>query len=199
MPAAEFEAGADAIDCIRRDAALAPWVDRHGPARWALTPPFEMLVRAIVGQQISTAAARAIHGRLVDRIGVRPDALATADDGRLREVGLSRRKVGYVRALAEAAGAGLLDGLDALEDDEVVARLVTLPGIGRWTAEMQLMFGLGRPDVWPVDDGGLRQAVSALYGVDARAGRAALGERFAGHRSSAAWYLWRTLEPVERG
>lgn len=199
MPLTEFEASAAAVDCVRRDAALAPWVDLHGPARWALTPPFEMLVRAIVGQQISTAAARAIHGRLVDRIGVRPDALATADDARLREVGLSRRKVGYVRALAEAAGAGLLDGLDALDDGEVVARLVTLPGIGRWTAEMQLMFGLGRPDVWPVDDGGLRQAVSALYGVDARADRAALGARFAGHRSSAAWYLWRTLEAGAEG
>jgi DNA-3-methyladenine glycosylase II len=199
MPSAEFEADADAIACIRGDAALAPWVERHGPARWVLTPPFEMLVRAIVGQQISTAAARAIHRRLVDRVGIRPDALAAVDEVVLREVGLSRRKVGYIRSLAEGAGAGLLDGLDALDDDEVVARLVTLPGIGRWTAEMQLIFGLGRPDVWPVDDGGLRQAVSALYGVDARADRAAVGDRFAGHRSSAAWYLWRTLEPVERG
>mgnify|MGYP003433067242 CR=1 FL=1 len=110
----------------------------------------------------------------------------------LRQAGLSRAKALALKDLAAKAEEGLLDGLDRLEDEAVVERLTRVRGVGLWTAEMFLMFGLGRPDVWPVRDLGLRRAAARLFGV-APAALPAFGEAFRPYRSHLAWYLWRSL------
>jgi DNA-3-methyladenine glycosylase II len=165
--------------------------------------PFETLLRAIVGQQISLAAADAIWGRLcavVDRRA--PASVLAADPEVLRCVGLSRRKVDYVRDLALHFVDGRLDpvGLAAEDDDAVIRALTAVHGIGRWTAEMFLIFNLLRPDVWPVDDIGLQKAVARHYAAGEALRPAQLrqiGERWRPWRTVASWYLWRSLDASE--
>jgi DNA-3-methyladenine glycosylase II len=165
---------------------------------------FGMLVRSIVSQQISTHAARAISGRLYAsfaRTGVTPLALRRARDERLRKIGLSANKVLSLRDLAERvhrAEVPLAD-LHLLEDEAVIDKLVPVRGIGRWTAQMFLIFALGRPDVLPVDDFGLRAGVKRHYGLADMPNRAELtelAEPWRPYRSVATWYLWRTLGNV---
>lgn len=154
----------------------------------------QVLVRSIVGQQLSDLAGRAIYARLVSRIGLSAEALAEAPDDAFRAAGVSRRKAAYIRGLARAVLIGELDldALDALDDDAVIAQLTRLPGIGRWTAEMFLLFALDRPDVLAADDRGVQQAAGELLGY----GRAlsaeelrAVGERWRPYRSAATLYL----------
>ncbi len=131
--------------------------------------PFETLVRAIAGQQISTYAAAAIYGRLVTLVDpLTPAGVLARSEEELRAVGLSGRKVLYIRDLAERAIDGRLelDRLDDLSDDEVRAQLVAVAGIGQWSADMFLLFELRRPDVFPAGDLGLRKAVQTLDGLD---------------------------------
>lgn len=181
-------------DILRTDPIMAELVARHGPFRPRPRRPFVSLVRAIVSQQISTRAARTILARLEARYPLTPAALAAAEPRRLRSAGLSRAKALYVRELARFARTGGLRGLHRLPDEAVIARLTQVKGIGVWTVEMFLLFCLGRPDVWPVGDGGIQRAARLLYGVEDREGLLALGERFRPWRSHAAWYLWRALE-----
>jgi DNA-3-methyladenine glycosylase II len=161
------------------------------------------LVRTIVGQQLSTRAARAIYDRLTTRFGGRaptPEEILADDPDELRtSVGLSHAKVRYLRSLAEHVldGSLELDKLGRLTDDEVTARLTAVSGIGRWSADMFLMFHLQRPDVLPVGDLGVRRAVERLYGLEALPSMAeleALGERWRPYRSLASLYLWESLD-----
>ena len=162
------------------------------------------LVRAIVGQQLSTKAARTIYGRLADRFGGRaptPAEILADDPEELRSVGLSRAKASYLRSLAEhiVAGELKLELMDELPDDEVIAELVAVKGLGRWTADMFLMFHLQRPDVLPVGDLGIRRAVERAYGLPRLPDPAELteiAEPWRPHRTLACRYLWRSLDAV---
>ena len=170
--------------------------------------PFTTLARAIVGQQISVKAAQAIWNRFVAATGGSGDpvTLDAARVGRtrmptLRRVGLSERKALYLRDLARHFVSGALAPHEwsALEDEPLIERLIDVKGIGRWTAEMFLMFHELRSDVFPVDDIGLQQAVAVLYREGERMPLPelrAFGARWAPYRSVATWYLWRSLDPV---
>jgi DNA-3-methyladenine glycosylase II len=181
-------------DVLLGDAVMAALCARHGPARLSRRRPFPALVGAIVSQQISGKAADTIAARLRARYPITPEALATAHPMRLRSAGLSRAKARYIRELARFARAGGLKGLSRLPDDEIIVRLTAVNGVGVWTAEMFLMFSLGRPDVWPLADGGVQRAARQLYAATDRAQLIELGERFRPFRSHAAWYLWRSLD-----
>jgi DNA-3-methyladenine glycosylase II len=160
------------------------------------------LVRSIIGQQLSTRAARAIYQRLVDRFGGRtptPEEVLADDPEALRTAaGLSHAKVKYLRSLAEHVvdGSLELERLDQLSDDEVIAELVAVKGLGVWTAHMFLMFHLGRPDVLPVGDLGIRRAVMVAYGLEelpAAAELTAIAEPWRPYRTLACRYLWQSL------
>ncbi|MCC7325230.1 MAG: DNA-3-methyladenine glycosylase 2 family protein [Burkholderiales bacterium] len=170
--------------------------------------PFTTLARAIVGQQISVKAAQSIWDRLVVATGGAgvPVAIDPVRVGRvrmstLRRVGLSERKASYLRDLARHFRSGTLDSRDwpALADEALIERLVDVKGIGRWTAEMFLIFHELRPDIFPVGDIGLQKAVALHYHAGNRMPPAelrAFGERWAPYRSVATWYLWRSLDPI---
>jgi DNA-3-methyladenine glycosylase II len=189
---------------LRRDPVLAALIRKHGEcglARAQRADHFSALVRAITGQQLSTKAASTIFGRLVALMpdGVTPAALSALTDEQLREVGMSRQKITYFRDLCEKTltGAVPLDALDTLADDEVIAALTRVKGIGRWSAEMFLMFRLHRPDVLPVDDLGILNAVKNVYRLRKRpTGERVrkIGEAWKPYRSVACWYLWRSLD-----
>ena len=184
------------------DPAMARLIEQVGPLeiRPAIGTHFAALARSIMFQQLAGAAAAAIHGRLVATLGgeVSAQSVLAADPADLRRAGLSAAKLASLRDLAErtASGEVPLDGIEALPDDEVVERLSRVRGIGRWTAEMFLMFELRRADVWPVDDLGVRQGWRLAHGADAMLPPRALqleGERFRPYRSAAAWYCWQAV------
>lgn len=194
----------DALDHLRRaDAVLADLVERVGPLTLSREPDlWWALVDSIVGQQLSVRAAATIVGR-VEALGAEgtrpgPADLLRIDPERLRACGLSRAKTAYVLDLARRWTDGSLhhDGLAAMDDEQVVAELTRVKGIGRWTAEMVLIFHLDRPDVLPVGDLGLRSAVQRAYGLGERPDAATLhrlAEPWRPHRSLATRYLWRSL------
>jgi DNA-3-methyladenine glycosylase II len=164
--------------------------------------PYEMLVRAIVGQQFSTRAAAAMYARLADRFGGRlptPDELLADDPDELRTaVGLSHAKVRYLRALAEHVHDGrlVLEELPELGDDEVIARLTAVPGIGAWSAQLFLIFSQRRPDVIASGDLGIRRAVMIAYGLAEMPAPADVEERaqaWKPYRTLAAMLLWRSV------
>ncbi len=160
-------------------------------------------MRAIVGQQLSVSAARAIYGRLTARFQDRPPTPQEILDDEPEELrtaaGLSRAKVGYLRSLAEHVISGELEleRLDELSDDEVIAELTAVKGIGEWSAHMFLMFHLERPDVLPVGDLGIRRAIERAYALDSLPDAATierLAEPWRPHRTLACRYLWRSLQ-----
>ena len=166
---------------------------------------YASLLRAIVGQQLSVRAADAIYGRLLARFGGRPPTPAEvlADDPEELRVacGLSHAKVRYLRSLAEHVESGTLalERLTELDDEAVTTELTAVKGIGTWSADMFLMFTLGRPDVMASGDLGIRQAVRRAYGLEALPTVAeveALGERWRPDRTLACLYLWASLENV---
>jgi DNA-3-methyladenine glycosylase II len=189
---------------MRRDPVLAGLIRKHGACGLAdaqRTDHFSALVRAITGQQLSTKAAATIYGRLVALMpaGVTPDALAAVSDAQLRAVGMSRQKGAYFRDLCDkvACGALPLHSLEAMSDDEVIAALTTVKGIGRWSAEMFLMFRLHRPDVLPVGDLGIVNAVKNVYRLRKKPTAERIrkiGEAWRPYGSVASWYLWRSLD-----
>jgi len=194
---------------MRRDPVLAEAIRRIGPCGMAdrqRKDHLSALVGAIVSQQLSTKAAATIYGRLV---ALFPDAqldaaaIALVDDAALRGVGLSSQKVGYLRDLSArlADGRLQLDELETLPDEQVIERLTSVKGFGRWTAEMFLMFRLHRPDVLPAGDLGIVNAVHRLYRLRKRPDAKRIlkiGEAWRPYRSVASWYLWQTLrnEPL---
>lgn len=163
---------------------------------------FATLVDSIVSQQVSMQSAAAILKRLTDacpRRRVTPAALTAMSPEELRSVGLSRQKASYLHDLAEHFATRRVTGaqLRKLDDEAVIESVTRIRGVGRWTAEMLLMFCLERPDVWPIDDLGLRKAVMRFHDLPEMPGAAAMraaGEIFRPFRSYASWYLWRSLE-----
>ncbi len=185
------------------DAALAGLIELHaGVALISRGDPFATLARSVVGQQISVKAADAVWARFVERVGsVQPAAVAALGPAGLAGCGLSQRKIEYLVDLAAHFLDGRLDpvGWPGLDDETLIVELCRVRGIGRWTAEMFLIFNLMRPDVFPVDDIGLQRAVGLHYFAGARPTRReliAVGERWQPWRSVATWYLWRSLDPV---
>lgn len=180
-----------------RDADLARAYRTVGAPPLRRRPPgFATLLRIVCAQQISVAAAGAILGRLDERVGtLMPETFLSLDDTAFRAIGLSRRKVDYGRAMAADILSGALDlgALGRLDDEAALAALTRVRGIGRWTAEVYLMFALGRPDIWPVDDLAMVSALGRLRGAKERLTRAqaqAAGEPWRPWRSAAARLLW---------
>lgn len=189
----------------RRDPVLKRLIASVGPCTLQPEPNhFGALVRAIIAQQISTRAARSITARLTDglgRHGVTARGVLRLSDEALRAAGLSAAKVRALRDLAEKVRGGEvpLDALHEMDDEEVIARLLPVRGIGRWTAQMFLIFSLGRPDVLPVDDFGLRAGVRRHYDLGELPGKTDLiarAEPWRPYRSIATWYVWRSLGGV---
>ncbi len=199
-----------AVEHLRAsDPVLASIIDEVGklPNSRAGRPDpgdhYGALVRSIVGQQLSVLAARAIYGRLLERFGGRPPTPQEILDDEPEElraaVGLSRAKVGFLRSLAEHVLSGELEleRLDALPDEQVIAELVAVKGLGEWTVHMFLMFQLERPDVLAVGDLGIRRAIERAYGLPALPQAAeieALAEPWRPYRTLACRYLWRSLQ-----
>jgi DNA-3-methyladenine glycosylase II len=194
------------------DHVLRRLIDERGPIdpdtdrRGSRPDAYQALARAIVGQQLSTKAARSIYDRLTELFGGRtpsPAELLAADPEDVRSVGLSRSKVAYLRSLAEHVESGELElaRLSELSDDDVSAQLTAVKGLGQWTADMFLIFHLRRPDVLPVGDLGIRRAVERAYDLPEIPDAAKVlevGEPWRPNRSLASLYLWRSLdnEPV---
>jgi DNA-3-methyladenine glycosylase II len=183
-------------------------IEEHGPLsvegrrRGRPTDPYGALLRAIVGQQLSTKAAQTIYLRLLDLFGgsvPTPAQLIDTDPDALRTAGLSRAKVAYLRDLAERVEDGDLElgRLDELSDDQVSSELIAVKGLGQWTADMFLIFHLGRPDVLPVGDQGIRRAVERLYllpSIPAADELSRIGEPWRPYRTLACLYLWASLD-----
>jgi DNA-3-methyladenine glycosylase II len=196
----------------RADGVLGGLIRAVGPCR--LEPPsecqpFQTLARAIAHQQLNGTAANTILKRLVDSCGAgvfpSPEQVLAASTESLRAAGFSFAKVAALRDLAEKTLAAVVPHaatLRELSDEQIIARLTQVRGIGRWTVEMLLVFQLGRPDVLPVDDFGVRSGFQAAYGLS-RLPRpqalAAWGERWKPYRTTAAWYLWRANELKRAG
>ena len=190
---------------MRTDPKLAAIIKRVGPCGLhAVAPkdPFEALCMSIASQQLSTKAADTIFRRFCDLFPPdrrpSPDRVMTLTDDEIRGVGFSRPKVGFIQDLAARVLDGRLDlpGLTKHPDEEVMRQLVGVKGIGRWTAEIFLMFRLGRPDILPADDLGLMNAVHRAYGLRKRPDAKRLrkmGETWRPYRSVASWYLWASL------
>jgi len=188
----------DHVVALTDDPALGSVVSEHGPV--SIEPAadlYERLVVSLVRQQVSMDAADAIEGRLFDRFEVTPDAMLAADAAALHDAGLSEAKVEYVKATARAfqEREWTHDYFAGMADDAVADEVTEVRGVGPWTAKMFLMFGLGREDVFPVEDLGIRKGMQAVF--DEELTRAEMRDRateWAPHRSYASLYLWRAVE-----
>jgi len=194
-------------EIARRSPEMARLMALHGPCRLGARPPvsdrFASIARAIVYQQLAGAAAGAIWGRVLATLGgdCRAESVLEATEPELRAAGLSAAKTAALRDLAahEAAGELGLGRLGRLGDEEVIARLTQVRGVGPWTAQMFLLFTLHRLDVWPTGDLGVRKGFALAFDladVPAPADLEEFGERFRPYRSVAAWYCWRACEQV---
>jgi len=191
---------------MRRDPRLGALIKRVGPCRLAegrQVDAFAGLVRVILSQQLSVGAANTIYGRVVTLAGgapmLTPDRMLALDSAALRGVGVSRPKIGYLHDLSERVADGRLD-LPALanqSDDDVIEAITSVKGLGRWSAEMFLIFRLNRPDIWPIGDLGIVKGVQKLFGMrrpPAPRTMERLAKPWRPYRSVAAWYLWRIHE-----
>jgi DNA-3-methyladenine glycosylase II len=188
-----------------RDPVMASFIAACGRCRLASAQhedPFVAMVEAIVWQQLSGKAAATIYGRVLDLLPGRspsPDALLAVPPDRLRAAGLSRAKTAYILDLAARVRAGSvrLDLLDSMDDEEVIEELIKVKGVGRWTAEMFLMFRLHRPDVLPTGDLGIVNAMKRAYRLrktPTPARMLKIAESWRPYRSVACWYLWHSLD-----
>lgn len=196
------------------DPVMGAIISRCGPVHLiSRGDAFQTLARSIVGQQISVKAAQVVWERVVKAAReVSPDRVSRMRATTLAACGLSQRKAEYLKDLAARFCSGEVNPAhwDGLADDEVIAELVRVRGIGRWTAEMFLIFNLMRPDVFPLDDIGVLRAIALNFGDEsglddqdamsgnrhARAAATAIGERWRPWRTVATWYLWRSLDPL---
>lgn len=188
------------------DQVMARIIARVGPLQISRRPErFQALVRAIIFQQLAGAAALTIYNRFVAAVGngrfPTPEQVLAASDEVLRGAGLSRGKMSYLRDLAAHVNERKLNfhRFPKMDDEEIIVELTRVRGIGRWTAEMFLMFNLGRPDVLAVDDLGLRNAATKEYGFTAAITAKELreiGESWRPYRTAAAWYLWQSMRVV---
>jgi len=189
-------------ELARRDPVLAPLIARHRhESLKSRGAPFATLARSIVGQQISVKASESVWQRLLAALPApTPEAVSAASPEALRACGLSQRKVEYIRDLAGHFLSGALqpERWPDLDDETLIRELTDVRGIGRWTAEMFLIFNLMRPDVLPLDDIGLQRAMAMHYNGGEDLPRKELrniGENWRPWRSVATWYLWRALDP----
>lgn len=204
-----------AVSHLRRvDPVMAGIIERVGPCRFRVNDGgthFDAITRSIVYQQLSGSAAATIHSRLIALYeGATPDPalLLAMPDDLLRGAGLSRQKISYLRDLAERCGSGdiPLESIHELEDEAVIEALTRIKGVGRWTAQMFLMFRLGRPDVLPELDLGVRKAIQMAYrtrGLPTTERVQKIGKCWAPYRTIASWYLWASIDmkdslPVQR-
>jgi DNA-3-methyladenine glycosylase II len=192
-----------ARELARRDAVLRVFIGRcQGLPLRSRGDAFQTLARAIVGQQISVKAAQSVWKRLAAQLtAVTPAGILRARSEALRQCGLSRQKALYLHDLARHFADGVLEvsSWRRLDDEALIADLTRVKGIGRWTAEMFLIFFLARPDVLPLDDLGLKRAMNLHYGrgrLLTRSRMRNIGAGWAPWRSVATWYLWRSLDPV---
>jgi DNA-3-methyladenine glycosylase II len=182
----------EAEEFLKKDKYIAPLVKKWGSCTIkpiAKEKYFKDLVDAICSQQLSIKAAKTIFDRLKKLIRkITPNNILSKKDEDLRNCGLSWQKIKYIKDLSNKVGSGDLDlkNMDKLSDDEVIETLVKVKGIGRWTVEMFLMFSLARPDIYPVDDLGIKKAMSKL--------NLKSSNRWKPYRTVASWYLWRSLE-----
>ena len=190
----------------QRDKTLKKIIDSyHGETMALRGDPFFTLARSITGQQISVKAAQSVWNKLSEGVGkMTPEIVANTDAAALRSCGLSERKVIYLHALANhfLDNKKLIKRWPEMPDDAIIAELTEIKGIGRWTAEMFLIFGLGRPDVFPLDDLGLLKGIHRHYNGGkpmAREKVIAVGERWQPWRSMGTWYMWRVLDPLPVG
>ncbi len=201
----------EALRHLRRDPVLKGVIRQVGPCtlKPARRQPYEALVRAIAHQQVHGRAAEAILGRFIALCdGPRfpaPETVLALTPEQMRACGLSANKVLAIRDIAEKAALGIVPTRAAarrLSDDALVEQLVPLRGVGRWTVEMLLIFTLGRPDVLPVDDFGVREGYRIAAGLEEQPKPRALGEigeAWAPYRTTAAWYLWRAADLAKEG
>ncbi len=192
---------------VKRDRVMRKLIPRFGEVRLqSRGDAFTTLARSIVGQQISVKAAQSVWNRFsglmpVDPTRIAPAAVLALDATTMRGAGLSLRKVEYLADLAQhfASGAVHVDQWRDMDDEAIVDELVAIRGIGRWTAEMFLIFHLMRPNVLPLDDLGLIKGISASYFSGEPVSRAEareVGDAWAPYRSVATWYIWRSLDPL---
>jgi len=202
--------GPKALTHLRRDPVLRGVIRRVGPCLLVAQErePYEALVRAIAHQQVHGRAAEAILGRFLalhpGHAFPPPGLVLETPVGALRGCGFSGSKVAAIRDIAERTVGGLVPTLKVaarLDDATLIERLVQIRGVGRWTVEMLLMFTLGRPDVLPVDDFGVREGYRLLHALEAQPKPrvlAEIGAAWAPHRSTAAWYLWRAADEAKK-
>lgn len=196
----------------KADPVLGRVIKRHGPCGLAAknSDPFHILCTSIISQQLSTKAADTIQARVQKHLGchphLKPQPLMAAKHEDLRACGLSNGKAQWLRAIAERSHSGAFSfaALEKMDDEAAIEALDALPGIGRWTAEMFLIFALGRLDIFAMDDVGLRRGVNLLYGKGRKLSdrrTLAITRAWAPYRSVASWYLWRGLDnaPVNGG
>ena len=185
---------------LRKDPVMAAIMRQHpGVYMTVRGEPFMTLARAICGQQISVKAAQSVWNRLVECCGeISPQNVLAKPRPQLRACGLSDRKTEYIADLAQHFADGRIHARDwpRMSDEEIIAELTDVRGIGRWTAEMFLMFNLLRPDVFPLDDLGLQKGIRVAYRKRSLKAMKKLGETWRPWRSVATWYLWRSLDPV---
>ena len=188
----------DAISFLRDDPDIGHLVADHGDVTLESGEDlFERLVVSILRQQVSMASANATRERLEDAVELTPTALLRTDRSTLRDLGLSRQKASYVHNVAEAFVEHdySREYFAEMSDDAVIAELTDINGVGPWTAKMQLLFSLGRPDVFPVEDLGIRKGMHTLYGDDLERSRMEeIAERWRPYRSYASLYLWRAVD-----
>ncbi|MFY9588606.1 MAG: DNA-3-methyladenine glycosylase 2 family protein [Actinomycetota bacterium] len=206
MPRVSFAAAS--AELARRDRVMRRLVKQHGPCKIPRSTDdhFYALAESIVYQQLAGAAAAAIFGRFraIYDGDLSPERVLRTREKTLRGSGLSPNKMRSIRDLATKVLDGTLplEHISRLPDEQIIERLVTVRGIGRWTAEMFLMFQLRRGDVWPVDDYGVRKGYMRAYGLKEMPKPKellALGERFRPYRTAAAWYCWRAVETKTPG
>lgn len=193
---------ADAEEFLLKDKYLGPLVTKWGSCTIKSGKKkdyFVDLVDAICSQQLSGRAASTIFGRVKDLLGgeIVPEGVLGKEDKKLRDCGLSWAKIKYIKDLASKVKSGevKISKLDRLSDEEVMKELISVKGIGRWTAQMFLMFSLGRPDIFPVDDLGIRKGFEKVTGKKLEKEKLAkFCWRWKPYRTVASWYIWRSLE-----
>ena len=195
----------DAIKALNRDAKLKKIITHVGPCTIrTISDPFEALVDGIITQQISDSAGKAISSRFCDLFGKRfpkPTQVVQTTTAKLRSAGLSKMKAEYILNISQMIVSGKLDfaSLEDMSDEEVISELIKIRGIGRWTAQMYLIFGLGRLDVLPMGDLGLINGIKRLYGLDGPSTTdiIKITDRWSPYRTIGTWYIWRGVKDFQ--
>ncbi len=177
-----------------RETDIGPLIEEYGEIELSVADDlFERMVISVVNQLISTEAARTIRGQLFDEFAITPDAMLAADDVALRSVGLSPQKIEYIKSIARWSKTENItaDSFSEMDDEAVIDELTTIRGVGEWTAKMTLMFGLGREDVFPVEDLAVRRGMEQYFGDETRAEMRSRAAQWTPYRSYATLYIWK--------